>query len=220
LDELEGSTELTVGEFVKQELLDFLKRAGEERLKHIPLGVGSGMKREGQRGLFVYLKGGDRHFWSYYDMATGKITERKLSIIKLIRCNEATPRVEPEFDVYEIINRVKEHIVNRFKQLQASPLTFKAPQSQIVNLLRAVRDQHEVEALITYYSIPLPHTLLRPLRRIWDEYRRNGNIEELLELLRDFAAANPVTPITPPAVSLAEGVQKEDLKLVCWLALV
>lgn len=56
LDELEQASELTVGEFVKQELLDFLKRIGEERLKRIPMGVGSGMKRDGEHGLFVYLR--------------------------------------------------------------------------------------------------------------------------------------------------------------------
>lgn len=215
-DELEEASELTVGEFVKQELLDFLKRIGEERLKRIPYGVGSGMKRDGQQGLFVYLKGGDRHFWTYYDIATGKITERRLDIIRLIQCSEAMPRSEPDFDVYEIIDKVKDHIVNRFKQLQVSPLSFKAPQNHIINLLKTIRDQYEVESLLSYYSTPLPNTLLRPLRKIWDTYRQSGNITELLHRLGAFAEANP---IAPPAVASVEGVQKEDLRLVCWLAL-
>ncbi|MCL4459620.1 MAG: phospholipase D-like domain-containing protein [Chloroflexi bacterium] len=218
LDELEEASELTTGEFVKQELLDFLKKIGEERLRRIPLGVGSGMRREGQRGLFVYLKGGDRHFWCYYDSATEKITERKLDIVHLIRCNQVTPRAEPEFDVYEIIDRVKDRIVNRFKQLQTSPLTFKAPQNQIVNLLQTVRGQYEVADLLAYYATPLPNTLLRPLRKMWDEYRRNGNVADLTSHLTAFAQDNPVAPVAPPIVGPGEGVQKEDLKLVCWLA--
>jgi len=218
-DELEEATELIVGEFVKQELLDFLKRIGEERLKRIPLGVGSGMKREGQRGLFVYLRGGDRQFWSYYDIATGKITERKLDIVRLIQCSEATTRAEPEFDVYEIIDKVKDHIVNRLKQLQASPLTFKAPQNQIVNLLQTVRSQHQIEDLLGYYTRPLPGTLLRPLRKIWDQYRRDPDVEDLLERLAAFAEANPVAAVAIPTVSPPEEVQKEDLRLVCWMAL-
>lgn len=221
LDELEQDSELTIGEFVKEELLDFLKQIGEERLKRIPLGVGSGMKREGQHGLFVYLKGGDRHFWSYYDLATGRITERKLDIIKLIQCKETTQRAEPHFDVYDVIDKVKGHIVNRFRQLQVSPLTFRTPQNYILNLIQTgtVRDQYDVGDLVTYYSTPLPDNMLRPLRKIWDAYRQDSNIEKLLQLLRTFSQDNPVTPITPPTSGSAEQIQKEDLRLVCWLAL-
>jgi superfamily II DNA or RNA helicase len=219
LDELEEASELTVGEFVKQELLDFLKSVGEEKLKRIPTGVGSGMKREGQHGLFVYLKGGDRHFWAYYDMVTGKITEQKLDIIRLIRCQEGTVRQEPDFDVYEIIDKVKDSIVNRLRQLQASPLTFKAPQNQIVNLLQTIRSQSEVGSLLAYYSAPLPNTLLRPLRKIWDQYREDNDIARLMDSLNTFTEANPIAPVVHSGAPQVEAVQKDDLKLVCWLAL-
>jgi len=219
LDELEEASELTVGEFVKQELLDFLKRVGEERLKRIPTGVGSGMGHEGRRGLFVYLKGGDRHFWAYYDLVTGKITDRKLDIIRLIRCQEGTPRKEPDFDVYDVIDKVKDFIINRLRQLQASPLTFKAPQNQIVNLLQTIRLQQEVDGLLTYYSTPLPNPLLRPLRKIWDQYRKDSDIAKLLDNLSAFAAANPIVSGTQPGASEVQMVQKDDLKLICWLAL-
>jgi len=218
LDELEEASELTVGEFVKQELLDFLKRVEEERLKRIPVGVGSGMKCEGQHGLFVYLKGGDRHFWAYYDLSTGKISERKLDIIRLIRCQEGTVRVEPDFDVYDIIDKVKDSIVNRLRQLQASPLTFKAPQNQIVNLLQTIRDQQEVDSLLAYYSTPLPNTLLRPLRKIWEQYRAENDITRLVNNLTNFTEANPIVPAQPGA-SEVQVVQKDDLRLICWLAL-
>lgn len=221
LDELEQASELTVGEFVKQELLDFLKKIGEEKLQRIPLGVGSGMRRGGEHGLFVYLKGGDRHFWSYYDLTTGRITERKLDIIKLIQCRESTPRVEPNFDVYEVIDKVKAHVINRFKQLQVSPLTFKTPQNHIVNLLQtpAVKEQYEVNSLVDYYSTPLPDGMLRRLRKVWNIYRENTNIEELVTLLQSFSEENPVAEVMPPKPSPTEQLQKEDLKLVCWLAL-
>lgn len=219
VEELEQASELVVGEFIKQELLDFLRQAGEERLKRIPLGVGSGMKRPGQHGLFVYLKGGDRHFWTYYDLATGKMTERKLEVMRLIQSAQSTVRSEPDFDPYEIIDRVKKHIVNRFRQLQASPLVFKAPQSQILNLLKSVQGTfNEASELLNYFSTPLPGTLLRPLRKIWDAYRRGGEVQELLRELKAFTEANPIaTPATVPAGELE--LREEDLQLVCWLAL-
>lgn len=220
LEELEEASELTVGEFVKQELLDFLKRVGEEKLKRIPTGVGSGMRGNGQHGLFVYLKGGDRHFWAYYDVTTSKITERKLDIIRLIRCQEGTARVEPDFDVYEVIDKVKDSIINRVRQLQVSPLTFKAPQNQIVNLLQTIRSQQEVDNLLAYYSTPLPNTLLRPLRKIWDQYRKENDVTRLIDSLTIFAEANPIAGVAKSGTSEVEAIQKDDLKLVCWLALV
>lgn len=221
LDELEQVSELTIGEFVKQELLDFLKKIGEETLQRIPLGVGSGMKREGQHGLFVYLKGGDRHFWCYYDLAAGRITERRLDIIKLIQCRESTPRAEPDFDIYEVIDKVKTHVVNRFKQLQLGPLTFKSPQNHIVNLLQtpAVKEQYEVNQLVDYYSTPLPDGMLRQLRKVWNIYLQNQNIDQLVKHLQSFRAENPIAEVMPPKPSPTEQLRKEDLKLVCWLAL-
>jgi hypothetical protein len=221
LDELEQASELSVGEFVKQELLDFLKKIGGERLERIPLGVGSGMKKDGEHGLFVYLRGGDRHFWSYYDLNTGRITERKLDIIKLIRCKESTKRAEPDFDVYDVIDKVKTHVINRFKQLKVSPLTFKSPQNHIVNLLQtpAIKERYKTESLLEYYSNPLPDSMLRPLRRIWTAYLQNQNIDELVRLLESFMKENPIAEIAPQRPSPAEELLREDLKLVCWLAL-
>jgi len=219
LDELEQASELTVGEFLQQELLEFLKQAGGEKLKRIPVGVGSSMKKDGQRGLFVYLKGGDRHFWSYYDLKTGKITERKLDIMRIIKCDEKTARFEPDFEVYDVIDKVKEHIVNRFRQLKASPLTFKAPQSHILNLLQTQRGERDVDHLINYYNTPLPDALLRHLRKAWNEYLKSQNLANFLTYLDTFAQANPLAPVSPLAEKI-QTVQKEDLKLICWLAVV
>lgn len=160
-------------------------------------------------------------FWCYYDLATGRITERKLDIIKLIQCKAATPRVEPDFDIYDVIDKVKAHVVNRFKQLQVSPLTFKSPQNHIVNLLQTpeVRERYRVDNLVGYYSTPLPEGMLRPLRKIWNIYRQNTNIEELVSLLQSFREKNPIAEVMPPKLSPTEQLRKEDLKLICWLAL-
>ena len=40
-----------------------------------------------------------------------------------------------------------------------------------------------------------------------------------MERLATFAEANPIAPVTLPSALASEGVQKEDLKLICWLAL-
>jgi hypothetical protein len=61
--------------------------------------------------------------------------------------------------------------------------------------------------------------MLRPLRKIWNIYRESGNIEELVGLLQSFSEGNPIAEVMPPKPSPTEQLRKEDLKLVCWLAL-
>lgn len=143
LDELEQLSELKVGEFLLRELLSFLKEAGEERIKRIPWGVGSGMHKEGERGLFVSLNDGTRTFWAYSDLPTGTLTERKLEIIQRIRCAKETPRVDPDFDTYEVIEKVKQHVVKRLRLAMVKLPTLKSPQNQVVNWLQAVSSRSE-----------------------------------------------------------------------------
>ena len=56
--------------FIKQELIDFIRRIGEEKLKRIPLGMGSDIQREDRKGLFAAIKDekNNRHFWLFYDI--------------------------------------------------------------------------------------------------------------------------------------------------------
>lgn len=217
VDELESLSELDVGEFLQQELLDFLKRVGEEKVKRIPLGVGSGMKRQGQRGLFVYLKGYGRHFWCYHDLNTGSIEERELEIVKLIRCSEDTPREEINFDVYEIIEKIKDHIVTRFEKISVMPPRLVAPQNHVMNFLQSYPKRREIKGLIDYFSEPLPSPLLKSLNRIWQSYKSNHNIEELIKSLNNFVEGNPRAET--PTIELDKPLTKEDLMLVCYEAL-
>ena len=46
-------------------------------------------------------------------------------------------RVEPDFDVYPIIDRCKRYITHRLKRHVVKPPTLKAPQNPIVNWLQA-----------------------------------------------------------------------------------
>ena len=213
--ELESLSELDVGEFLKQELLDFLKRMGEEKLKDIPLGVGTGKRApDGRRGLFVHLKGGNQHFWLFYDLAKGKFVERRLEVMRLVRCGEGEPTVIPDFDIYPVIERAKRHVVARLRQAQLKLPRLQPPQNHILNWLKTLRPSEAVAELIAYFAEPLPEPYLRKLRRIW---RDRGDVTVLLNKLQTFAHDNPLTrPERPEVPELSE----EDLKLVCYMALV
>ena len=214
--ELESFSELDLGEFLQQELLDFLKRVGEERLKALPPGVGTGKKApDGRRGLFVHLKGGSQHFWLFYDLAAHRFLERKLEVIRLVRCSENEPAVEPNFDVYPIIGQAKRHVVGRLRQARVKIPRLKAPQNHILNWLKTRRRDEVVEELLTYFAEPLPDPYLRRLRKIWQANRDNS--PALLSALQAFVHDNPVShPERPEVPDLSE----DDLSLVCYVALV
>jgi len=220
VDDLEAQSELDIGDVIKQELLDYLKSIGRERVENIPLGVGSGLRKEDAHGLFVYLKGRERHFWCYYDMTKDRdpITERKLEIIKTIRCDEQTERVEPDFDVYPIIDRCKRHIIQRLKRQIVKPPTLRSPQNQVVNWLQARRaetDMVEVADLIAYFSQPLPAVLLTQLRKLWRGHR-DDEPDVLQDQLRHFTREN-IVPDSGATVEV-EAINEDRLQLVCWLA--
>jgi hypothetical protein len=59
---------------------------------------------------------------------------------------------------------------------------------------------------LTYYSTPLPKTLLRPRRKLWDEYRGNNELTGLIYSLNAIADANPIAPLTPVAAGDIETV--------------
>ncbi|MGC8788118.1 MAG: helicase-related protein, partial [Anaerolineae bacterium] len=144
--ELESLSELDIGEFLKQEVLDFLKRVGEEKLKQLPPGVGSGKRApDGHRGLFVHLKGGNQHWWLFYDLATKHFLERKLEVIKLVRCNEHEALVPPDFDIYPIIELAKRHVVSRLRQAHVKLPRLRPPQNHILNWLKTQRADDAIQ---------------------------------------------------------------------------
>jgi superfamily II DNA or RNA helicase len=211
LDELEGISELAIGEFLKEELLEYIKEIGEDKIRRIPNGVGSGFRKQGQHGLFVSFKDKERHYWCYYDLNADKLSENKLEVIRLIRCKKDEPRVELDFDPYAIINRIKEHILARLRTATLKPPKLKNPQNQIVNWLQVLGNR--VSDLLEYFSTPLPDIYLRDLRKLWSN--RALSEEALIISLRDFRDNHPITPVEKPTFPSEE----PELKLVSYIGL-
>jgi hypothetical protein len=219
LEELEATSELDVGEFLKQELLDFLKKAGEERLKQIPIGIGSGMQRFGKKGLFTAVKDqvSNRHFWLFYDLSEKKIINRKLEALKLIRCRPDEKRVEPDFDIYEIIDALKQYIVNQTKQMTRKVEALPSPQNQVMNWLQAQSSTEERNKLIGYFSKSVTGIAIKELRNLWREVRtRKISMEDSFSLLNNLADKFPHPEIGAPTL---EELKQEDLQIISWIAL-
>ena len=216
-DELEQLSEIDVGEFLKQELIDFIGRIGADKLKRIPLGMGSGIQREDRKGLFAAIKDekNNRHFWLFYDIERNTILDRKLEVIKLIRCHEHEKRVEPDFDVYAILEKLKKRIVNQTKAVKHRISVLPNPQNHVMNWLQALPSLEERKQLIEYFSKPLSGLQIRELRRLWRE-ERESSVEKLIAILHRFAEAHPhATEVQSSSIS---EISEEDLQLVGWIA--
>jgi len=227
LDELEEMSELTVGEFLLYDLLRFLKEVGEERLKKIPLGIGT-VRRcpEGVKpGFFAAFRNTrtNQHHWLflYQEQGRDRILERRLEAIKAIRCDQSEP-AEPlpeDFDPLTLIGKLRKHLWNRLRSAQIAPGQLSSPQRQIVNWLRAQPPSTERNRLLQYFeSRPLTGPDLKELRRLWRErtaFLQEGWMKRLLE----FAESHPHPPTPPDDPSLQE-LQEDDLECIAWVLVV
>ena len=140
--QLEDQSELTVGEFLKQDLLGFLKKLGEERLKRIPLGVGTARRRgDGPAGFFAAFRNPrtGRHHWLFQD-EQGRIVDQHLKAIGHIRCDPDEPTVDlPNgFDPRPHIESLRGHLWRQIRTAALSPPPLPKPQVDIVNWLRTL----------------------------------------------------------------------------------
>ena len=217
LDELGEISEIAIGEFLKDEILKYIQSEGTEKIRKIPNGIGSCIKREGKKGVFVAFKDNERHYWCFYDIDNDNIFENKLECIRLIRCKKdelyATP--PSDIDVYQIIKKVKNHIISRLKTSEIKPPKLKAPQNYIVNWLKSKNAEKEI---VKYYSIPLPDLYIRELKKMWI-YIKGLKDDEILKNLKDFMEQHPLIEDEPQSGKKEEG-KEIKLKLVAYMIII
>ncbi len=226
LEELEAESELTVGEFLKQDLLRFLKEVGEEKLKRIPLGVGTARRRsEGPRGFFVAFRNPqtNQHHWLFYDEEKDRIVDRRLEAIRPIRCLPSEPPapLPEDFDPRPLIRKLRRHLWNRIRAATLAPARLPSPQRQIVNWLRAIPPSADRNRLLEFFeSHPLIGAGLKELRRLW-RGRAGRSQEEWLHQLVEFVQRHQLLPsanlssTSPPAPE-----REEDLECIAWVKIV
>ena len=224
LEELEAESELTIGEFLQQDLLRFLKEVGEKHLQKIPLGVGTAMKKKKgvPSGFFVAFRNTrtDQHHWLFYDEENDRIIRRRLEAIYAIRCGPKEP-AEPlpeEFDPRPLIRKLRRDLWDRLRAAQTAPRRLPSPQRQLVNWLRAQLPSAERNRLLQYFeNRGLVGPDLKELRRLWRN-RSSMTPEEWIQALLDFVQTHPQPSESqqeqPPEV---EQLQESDLECVAWV---
>ncbi len=235
-DELEAQTDLVSSEFLLATLQDVLAR-GEMDPSALPDGIHSGRELQGYRGLFFYFTApaaGDedqrRHFWRYYDLATGRpsassghrILDNRYEIANLIRCGPDEPRVAlaGQADVFEVQERVIEHILTSVqgqRAIEAAPKILDEVQLTVAHVLQGHRNDpalssQEVRAALEGLREPLPGAYLKDLRQAYASYQRDGDAATLLATVQELEGKTEPEPEAPAEPLLTQ----EDLHLVCW----
>jgi superfamily II DNA or RNA helicase len=223
LQELEAESELTVGEFLKQDLLRFLKDVGEEKLNRIPLGVGTARRqREGPRGFFAAFRNPKtgQHHWLFYNEEEDRIVERRLEAIRSIRCESSEPAEPlPEgFDPRDYIFKLRRHLWNCIRRASLAPRALPSPQRQIVNWLHTFPPTAERNRLLEYFEARALNSLdLKELRRLWRE-RSTLSLDQLIKRLIEFAKSHPYPlSATPEVVGGIAPEREEDLECIAWM---
>jgi len=223
LQQLEEESDLAVGEFIRQDVLQFLKKLGESHLQRIPLGVGTVWENQKSTpGFFAAFRNPNTklHHWLFYEFESKRIIDRNLVAIHHIRCGDSeSARPLPEnFDPRVYIKKLRQHLWHQIRRAEEGPATPPAIQRQIINWLRALPPSSERNRLLQYFEArAVAGPALKELHRLWRE-RSKWPQEQWLVRLGEFVTQHPhpPTPAGGHAARLAPE-QEEDLECVAWM---
>lgn len=219
VDELEGVGELNIGEFLQEDLIQFLNRLGEQAVSRIPMGVGTAKHRDGGKptGFFVAFRNAktDRHYWLFHDDEANRTVTARLEAISHIRSQDGeSPAPLPEgFDPTERIVPLRRYLVQQLNQVAHRLSKLQAPQNHVVSRLQAMPGSALRNELLKYFREPLPQNYLRELRQVWQQNRSKAN-SELLGALKRFVDSHPLLPVSVPETP---EVREEDIECVAWM---
>ena len=228
IEEQEQFAELASNEFLLHQLQNLLDTGAREMLDELPDGIHSGLARAGERGLFFYFTApggrgeGRRHFWRYYDMNRDRVLDNRFLIANLIACAPDTPRVVGDSDVFAIQDKVIDDILNSVQEQQAveaAPTILDPLQQTVITLLRGYLHspavtRSDVRGAMQRLRAPMTHAAIRDLRRAYDRFQHDQDIEAILIHVRSIdsvdsqGSASDRHPQDP--------LSRDDLHLVCF----
>jgi len=218
LDELEEASELTVGEFLLEDLMRFLQQLGEEELGRIPLGRGTAKRAAApdQQGFFAAFRHTrtEQQYW-LFERADGTRTMRRLEAIRPIRttCDEPPAPLPPAEQTEQKLTTLRDYLVLQLNRQVHRPQELPTVQRQIVRYLSAQPSASLRNELLGYFGKPLPETDLRELRELWRKIQAQEP-RRVMEALKAFADAHPPIQTSAPRM---ETTTHEDLECIAWM---
>jgi hypothetical protein len=230
VEEEEQFGELASNEFLLRQLLDLLRSGGKGDLEALPHGIHSGLIRPGARGVFFYFDAsrsegeGRYHFWKYYDLATGTITDNRCVIANLIACSPDTPRVVADVPIFEIQEKVIADILKGHETKQALTLVPKAIdpfQQTVATTLQGFMshpgvDRKRLMDALKYLAAPLPGAQVKDLRKAYQTFNGSRDPAALLDGILQMAATYGRTEGSNQDAKSVSQLTRDDLRLVCF----
>jgi hypothetical protein len=222
-------SELAGNELMRQQLLAYLRKYGEELVRDLPGGIHSSLQRGQGRGVFAYYRYKDRHFWRFYDTRQGYARDNRFEIHELIRAAPAESRAEDWLEPAEqerILELLAEDILTTLQEqrgVAALGETLDKVQRDLAQIVRAGWatpgvNRTQAQAVFTALRTPLPAAFVKDLRAIAVRYQQDRDYALLLamlqKLLDEFQLAGAAAEVLRPE---SEPVTREDLELVCWM---
>jgi len=242
VEEQEQFAELVSSEFLLQNLKNLLDAGMRNMLEELPDGIHSGLAREGTKGVFFYFtapvrgassparnRSSRQHFWRYIDLSEdwrgGRIDDNRYVITSLIQCQPDTPRLVPvdgEVDIFALQEKVIESIVQSSVEqvaVEEAPKQLDPIQQRIATVLHGYSNspavsRKEVITAIQQLNTPLPGVYVKTLRKAYETFTSNAQVEELLAAVQSISLERE-----RPAGIASESktpVRREDLKLICF----
>jgi len=227
IEEQEQFTELVSHEALLQQVRGLLDARGAEELEQLPDGIHSGLAREGARGVFFYFKAetekGKHHFWRYYDLNTGRITDNRYLIANLIACQPDTPRVVGDYDVFRLQDAVIEDILRSFQEQQAlesAPTTVDPFQQTVATTFQDYLNHPDLKrpqvlAAIRFVNRPMARVQLQELRAAHRAFQETEQVAPFVTAVLGMAEKYG-SGIVRRGASVRDRLTREELRLICF----
>ncbi|GIV05375.1 MAG: hypothetical protein KatS3mg016_0950 [Fimbriimonadales bacterium] len=193
LEELEQEGELSIGEFLMEDLMAYLSELGEEHLGRIPLGRGTVKyaAQPEQVGFFAAFRHTrtERHYW-LFQREDGSLETAQLRAIQPVRSepNEpAAPLPEPG-QTERKLQALRAELVKRLNQQVHRANELPKVQKQILRWLRTLPSSALRNELLQYFGDALPATDLTDLRTLWREVQKLAP-QQAMQRLNAFVSA-------------------------------
>lgn len=219
IDELEAESEFNVGEFLTQDVLNYLKAVAEEKLQRMPTGIALGSAKRGDtKGCFASfrVRKTGQHFWLFLDETKNKVIFQRLEAVRHIRCGKDEKREHTPIDVNSYIYKLKKELLTRLQRMAYKIPSLSPPQNHIIIWLQTLPSSEMRNELLEYFRKPLDKLSLRELKKKWQEIKTLPDSKRLEEL-KSFTSAHPRPDSSQSAYY---GITEEDLELIGWMAVV
>ena len=173
-----------------------------------------------------------QHYWRYIDLSQdkrgGRIEDNRYVITNLIQCQPDTPRVVPfesEIDIFALQEKVIASIVQSSAEqvaVEEAPKLLDPIQQTVATTLRGYINspavsRKEIIAAIQRLSEPQPGVYIKTLRKAYETFTANSQVDELLAAVESIGTAiEPPDDSNTPNLESKSPVKREDLKLVCF----